>query len=153
MTLVTCEDRGLTEGGNMIATKRAYEPASDSDGYRVLIDRLWPRGVSKARARLDAWEKDIAPSPALRKWYGHDPNKWHEFQVRYAAELRTASAKRVLDSLVRRARRGRVTLVYASRAGDLSDAAVLKRILNRRLVKTRQSASHPRLRRRAAASK
>jgi uncharacterized protein YeaO (DUF488 family) len=137
----------------MIVTKRAYEPASDSDGYRVLIDRLWPRGVSKARARLDAWEKDIAPSPALRKWYGHDPNKWHEFQVRYAAELRTASAKKVLDSLVRRAKRGRVTLVYASRAGDLSDAAVLKRILNRRIIKISQAPSHPRRRRRMAAGK
>jgi uncharacterized protein YeaO (DUF488 family) len=137
----------------MIATKRAYEPASDSDGYRVLIDRLWPRGVSKAR-RDSMLGEGHCPVPR-RCANGTDttPDKWHEFQVRYAAELRTASAKRVLDSLVRRARRGRVTLVYASRAGDLSDAAVLKRILNRRLVKTRQSASHPRLRRRAAASK
>ena len=137
----------------MIVTKRAYEPASDSDGYRVLIDRLWPRGVSKARARLDAWEKDIAPSPALRKWYGHDPDKWHEFQLRYAAELRTASAMKVLDSLVRRAKRGRVTLVYASHAGDLSDAAVLKRILSRRLIRISQPAKRPRKRRRTAAAK
>ena len=135
----------------MIVTKRAYEPASDSDGYRVLIDRLWPRGVSKARARLDAWEKDIAPSAALRKWYGHDPDKWHEFQVRYAAELRSAPAMKVLDSLVRRARRGRVTLVYASRAGDLSDAAVLKRILNRRIIRMSQAPKHPRRRKRTTA--
>jgi len=135
----------------MIVTKRAYEPASDSDGYRVLIDRLWPRGVSKARARLDAWEKDIAPSPALRKWYGHDPDKWHEFQLRYAAELRSAPAMKVLDGLVRRARRGRVTLVYASRAGDLSDAAVLKRILNRRIIRMSQAPKHPRRRKRTTA--
>lgn len=137
----------------MIVMKRAYEPASDSDGYRVLIDRLWPRGLSKAKARLDAWEKDIAPSAALRKWYGHDPEKWHEFQVRYAAELRTASAMKVLDSLVRRAKRGRVTLVYASRAGDLSDAAVLTRILSRRLIRISQAPRHPRRRRRTAAAK
>jgi uncharacterized protein YeaO (DUF488 family) len=137
----------------MIVTKRAYEPASDTDGYRVLIDRLWPRGLSKARARLDAWEKDIAPSAALRKWYGHDPDKWHEFQVRYAAELRTASAMKVLDSLVRRAKRGRVTLVYASHAGDLSDAAVLKRILSRRLIRISHAPKHPRRRTRTAATK
>jgi len=137
----------------MIVTKRAYEPASDSDGYRVLIDRLWPRGVSKARARLDAWEKDIAPSPALRKWYGHDPDKWHEFQLRYAAELRSAPSMKVLDGLVRRARRGRVTLVYASRAGDLSDAAVLKRILNRRIIRMSQAPKHPRRRKRTTAGK
>jgi len=136
----------------MIVTKRAYEPATDSDGYRVLIDRLWPRGLSKARARLDAWEKDIAPSAALRQWYAHDPGKWREFQVRYAAELRTASAMKVLDSLVRRAKRGRVTLVYASRAGDLSDAAVLKQILNRRIMRSRQAAKRP-VSRRAKAAK
>jgi uncharacterized protein YeaO (DUF488 family) len=137
----------------MIVTKRAYEPPSDSDGYRVLVDRLWPRGLSKARARLDAWEKDIAPSPALRKWYGHDPKKWHEFQVRYAAELRNAAAKRVLDDLVRRARRGRVTLVYASRDGELSDAAVLQRILNRRLVRISRAPGGTRRRRRTATGK
>lgn len=117
----------------MVVMKRAYEPASEADGYRVLVDRLWPRGISKARARIDAWEKDIAPSPELREWYGHDPEKWDEFQKRYARELRAARAKEVLDDLVRRARRGRVTLVYASRAGDISDAAVLTRLLNRRL--------------------
>jgi len=116
----------------MIVMKRAYDPASESDGYRVLIDRLWPRGISKTKARIDAWEKDIAPSPELRTWYGHDPAKWHEFQRRYVHELRGASATKTLDELVRRARRGRVTLVYASRAGDISDAAVLTRLLNRR---------------------
>jgi len=76
--------------------------------------------------------KDIAPSPELRKWYGHDPKKWHEFQRRYVHELRGAAAKKTLDELVRRSRRGRITLVYASRAGDISDAAVLTRLLNRR---------------------
>lgn len=117
----------------MIATKRAYEPASGTDGYRVLVDRLWPRGISKAKARIDAWEKAIAPSAELRNWYGHDPAKWPEFRKRYTRELRAAAAKKVLDDLVRRARRGRVTLVYASRAGDISDAAVLARLLTRRV--------------------
>jgi uncharacterized protein YeaO (DUF488 family) len=116
----------------MILTKRAYEPASASDGYRVLIDRLWPRGVSKAKARLDAWEKDVAPSRELREWYAHDPAKWPEFRRRYMQELRAPSAKIVLDRLVRRARRGRVTLVYGSKAADISDVAVLEQLLNRR---------------------
>ena len=71
----------------MITTKRAYEPSGSSDGYRVLIDRLWPRGLSKARAQLDAWGKDVAPSRELRVWYEHDPTKWPEFQKRYKQEL------------------------------------------------------------------
>lgn len=122
----------------MIVTKRAYEPAAASDGYRVLIDRLWPRGVSKAKARLDAWEKDVAPSRELREWYGHDPSKWQEFRRRYTRELRAATAKAVLDDLVRRAKRGRVTLVYASKAADISDVAVLEKLLNRRLRSSRR---------------
>lgn len=117
----------------MIVMKRAYEPASEADGYRVLVDRLWPRGISKAKARIDAWEKDIAPSAELREWYGHDPAKWPEFRKRYTQEFRGAAAKKVLDDLVRRATRGRVTLVYASRAGEISDAAVLTRLLDRRV--------------------
>ncbi len=106
----------------MIVTKRAYEPAAAADGYRVLIDRLWPRGVSKAKSRLDAWEKDIAPSRELREWYGHDPAKWPDFRRRYMRELRAPAAKAVLDTLARRVKRGRVTLVYASKATDISDS-------------------------------
>jgi uncharacterized protein YeaO (DUF488 family) len=117
----------------VIAAKRAYEPAESSDGYRVLIDRLWPRGVSKAKARLDAWEKDISPSRELREWYGHDPAKWPEFRKRYTKELRAAKAKVVLADLARRARRGRVTLVYASHAAEISDVAVLEAKLKRRV--------------------
>jgi len=117
----------------MIATKRAYEPSAPSDGYRVLIDRLWPRGVSKADAHLDDWAKDIAPSRELREWYGHDPDKWPEFQQRYEQELQAPAAQAVLDDLANRARRGRVTLVYASRAADISDVVVVERLLNRRL--------------------
>lgn len=117
----------------MITAKRAYEPAARADGYRVLIDRLWPRGVSKAKARLDAWEKDIAPSRKLREWYGHDPAKWPEFRARYTSELRTAAAKTILADLVRRAQHGRVTLVYGSRAAEISDVAVVERVLKRRV--------------------
>jgi uncharacterized protein YeaO (DUF488 family) len=123
----------------MIATKRAYAPFEQSDGYRVLIDRLWPRGVSKANAHLDAWEKEIAPSRALREWYGHDPARWPEFRRRYAQELRTPAAQAVLDDLARRARRGRVTLVYASRAADISDVAVLERLLGARVKRSGKS--------------
>jgi uncharacterized protein YeaO (DUF488 family) len=118
----------------VIAAKRAYEPAESSDGYRVLIDRLWPRGVSKAKARLDAWEKDISPSRELREWYGHDPAKWPEFRKRYTKELRATKAKVVLADLARRARRGRVTLVYGSRAAEISDVAVLEAKLKKRVL-------------------
>lgn len=118
---------------NMVVTKRAYDPAADADGYRVLIDRLWPRGVSKTKAHIDAWEKDIAPSTELRKWYEHDPLKWPEFQKRYKAELKSPEAAAVLDDLVRRAKRGRVTLVYSSHAGDISNSAVLEKLLNQRI--------------------
>jgi uncharacterized protein YeaO (DUF488 family) len=116
----------------MIVTKRVYEPAAAADGYRVLIDRLWPRGVSKAKARLDAWEKDIAPSRELREWYGHDPAKWPEFRRRYTRELRAPPAKAILDALARRVKRGRVTLVYASKAADISDVVVLEQLLKSR---------------------
>jgi uncharacterized protein YeaO (DUF488 family) len=116
----------------MIVTKRAYEPAAAADGFRVLIDRLWPRGVPKAKARLDAWEKDIARSRELREWYGHDPAKWPDFRRRYMRELRTPAAIAVLDTLVRRVKRGRVTLVYASKATDISDVVVLEQLLKRR---------------------
>lgn len=129
----------------MITAKRAYEPAERGDGYRVLIDRLWPRGVSKAKARLDAWEKEIAPSRTLRDWYRHDPAKWPEFRARYKKELRTAMAEMILADLVRRARRGRVTLVYGSRAAEISDVAVLEPMLRRRVrAATRNGNRSPR---------
>jgi uncharacterized protein YeaO (DUF488 family) len=116
----------------VIQTKRAYEPASADDGYRVLIDRLWPRGVSKERAKLDAWAKEISPSDELRHWYEHDPAKWDEFQTRYERELQTPAAQAVLTDLVARARSGTVTLVYSSKAGDISNAAALERLLTAR---------------------
>lgn len=117
----------------MVKSKRVYEPYSASDGFRVLIDRLWPRGISKAKAHIDLWLKDVAPSNELRKWYGHDPNKSAEFRKRYASELRDSPAKEALDELVGRAKRGRVTLLYSSRVEDINNATVLEGIVNRRL--------------------
>lgn len=109
--------------------KRVYEPASPDDGYRVLVDRLWPRGVSKERARLDEWLRDVAPSASLRRWFGHDPARWDEFRRRYAAEL--ASHADLLDALRRRARRGRVTLLFGARDTEHNDAVALRDILTR----------------------
>ena len=113
----------------MIVTKRIYEPVGERDGYRVLIDRLWPRGVSKTAAHLDEWAKAIAPSNELRHWYDHDPAKWEEFQRRYRQELDNAEAQAVLDALAKRARRGRVTLLYGAKSGEISNAEALVRIL------------------------
>lgn len=117
----------------MVVTKRVYEPYESSDGYRVLIDRLWPRGVSKEKAHVDSWAKEIAPSTELRSWYGHDPEKWPEFQKRYKDELKTPEARAVLGDIVARAKRGRVTLLFSSHAADISNAAVLEPLLSRRV--------------------
>jgi uncharacterized protein YeaO (DUF488 family) len=110
----------------MVRLKRAYEAPSRSDGYRVLVDRLWPRGVSKASARLDLWAKDVAPSPALRRWFGHDPARFAAFARRYAAELREPPARGLLAELTRRAARGTVTLVYGARDEAHNGAVVLR---------------------------
>ena len=118
----------------MVTMKRVYEPATSDDGYRVLVERLWPRGVSKGAAHLDAWEKGIASSDELRRWYGHDPTKWEEFQRRYEQELKDPAAQTILDDLAERARHGTVTLVYAAREGEISNAAVLQRLLAQRVA-------------------
>ncbi len=118
----------------MIVMKPVYEPAVESDGYRVLTERLWPRGVSKARAALDAWKKQIAPSDELRRWYNHDPDKWAAFQARYERELAAPAAQVILDDLAKRERHGTVTLVYALHAGEISNTAVLRRPIQERLA-------------------
>ena len=110
-----------------IRLKRAYEPASAEDGYRVLIDRLWPRGVSKQQAKLDEWEKELAPSSELRQWFGHEPGRFAEFRGRYIQELR-ANAPRLTD-LRRRARTGTLTLVYSAHDSEHNDAVVLAEVL------------------------
>jgi uncharacterized protein YeaO (DUF488 family) len=108
--------------------KRAYEPPADSDGYRVLIDRLWPRGVSKEEARLDEWARDLAPSSELRRWFAHDPARFDEFRRRYRRELDEHDEK--VRDLRRRARAGRLTLVYGARDTEHNDAVVLAEVLS-----------------------
>lgn len=115
----------------MIRLKRAYEPSAATDGRRVLVERLWPRGVSKARLRLDAWAKDAAPSPGLRRWFGHVPRRWPEFRRRYFAELRAHRAS--WQPLLRAARRGRVTFLYAAHDVAHNGAVALKAFLERRM--------------------
>lgn len=117
----------------VVQAKRAYEAAARSDGYRVLIDRLWPRGVKKETLALDLWAKDLAPSGDLRRWFGHDPGRWKGFVERYRRELRAAAARERLDDLARRAARGAVTIVYGARDEQHNDAVVLRAEIARRL--------------------
>ena len=114
----------------MFKLKRAYEPASPEDGSRILVERLWPRGITKQQAALDLWLKDIAPSPELRKWFDHDPLKWAEFQRRYAEEL--SQRQDLLDLLRQKEREGPVTLVYGARDEQHNAAVALKSLLAHR---------------------
>jgi uncharacterized protein YeaO (DUF488 family) len=109
--------------------KRVYEPAEASDGARFLVERLWPRGLSKQAAKLDAWLKEAAPSDELRRWYGHDPERWPEFRRRYFAEL--AKTPEVLAPIREALKKGPVTLVFAARDPQLSNARALKELLER----------------------
>jgi uncharacterized protein YeaO (DUF488 family) len=110
-----------------VRLKRAYEPAEATDGYRVLVDRLWPRGVSKEKARLDEWARELAPSSELRTWFGHDPARFDEFRRRYLDELGAQGDK--LAALRERASGGTLTLVYAARDSEHNDAVVLADVL------------------------
>jgi uncharacterized protein YeaO (DUF488 family) len=112
-----------------IRLKRAYEPPAPEDGLRVLVERLWPRGLTKERAAVDLWMKELAPSPELRKWYGHDPAKWTEFQTRYQAELRQKDE--LVNELRNRGRGQSMTFVYAAKDEHHNSALVLKRYLER----------------------
>ncbi len=109
-----------------VAIKRAYESPSPNDGTRILVDRLWPRGLSKAKAALDGWNKDVAPTPSLRKWFDHRPERFKEFTKRYRAEL--AHNPAVADL---RALEGKVTLVYGARDPAINHAVVLAKVLKR----------------------
>jgi uncharacterized protein YeaO (DUF488 family) len=113
----------------MIKLKRAYEAASRDDGLRILVERLWPRGVSKQKAKIDLWLKDFAPSPALRKWYGHDPARWLQFRKRYWAQLKAQGD--VLALLKYVADEKTVTFVYAASDEERNSARVLKEFLER----------------------
>lgn len=112
-----------------IRIKRVYEEAGESDGFRVLVDRIWPRGVSKERARIEVWLKSVAPSTALRKWFGHDPEKWPEFKRRYFREL-DEKPPGVAD-LIQRARKEDVTLIYSARDREHNQAVALKEYLDK----------------------
>jgi len=110
-----------------VKLKRAYEPPAASDGTRILIDRVWPRGVDKANAAIDHWDKSIAPSTMLRNWFGHDPARWQEFRRRYTNEIR--GHREQLDELRARAQSGRITLVFAAHDKIHNHAVVLRDIL------------------------
>ena len=112
-----------------IVIKRAYEPAQAADGYRVLVDRLWPRGLTKEKLKLDVWMKEVAPSNELRKEFHNRPEKWAEFQGQYDAELRAQGE--LISELRRKARSGTVTLVYAARDEAHNNAAALKKYLEK----------------------
>jgi uncharacterized protein YeaO (DUF488 family) len=107
-----------------VRLKRAYEPPATEDGTRILVDRLWPRAISKEALALDEWMKDIAPSTELRRWFGHDPGRWHEFCRRYAAEVH--EHKGLLEELRAHARKGRITLVFSARDEVHNDAVALR---------------------------
>jgi uncharacterized protein YeaO (DUF488 family) len=111
----------------MLQLKRAYDPPSAEDGYRVLVDRLWPRGLKREAAHVDLWLKDIAPSDELRRWFRHRPTRWMEFQKRYSKEL--AGHEPLWRELLARSREGRVTLLYAARDVQHNNAVALKTFL------------------------
>ncbi len=109
-----------------ISLKRAYEPPAKTDGLRVLVDRLWPRGLKKTDASIDLWRKELAPSTELRKWFGHDPEKWCEFQDRYRTELKGNEGLAEIRAL---SREGKVTLIYGAKDEEHNQALVLKEVL------------------------
>lgn len=112
-----------------VALKRVYEPVKESDGFRVLVDRLWPRGLTKEKAKVDLWLKEIAPSTELRKWFHHDPEKWKEFKKRYLVELK--SKKEEIEILENKLKTGAVTLVYGAKDKEHNEALVLRELLDR----------------------
>lgn len=110
-----------------VKLKRAYQPAAAEDGTRILIDRLWPRGVKKTDAAIDQWPKELAPSTELRQWFGHDPERWPEFRQRYAAEIRQRAD--LLEPLRQLARQGTITLVFAAHDEEHNNAVVMRNLL------------------------
>jgi uncharacterized protein YeaO (DUF488 family) len=113
-----------------VSVKRIYEPSSKQDGMRILVDRIWPRGMSKERAKVDLWLKDVAPSTELRKWFHHDPTNWDEFKRRYVAELK--ERPEAVAQLKQAVKRGPVTLLFSARDCERNQAIVLKEYLGKR---------------------
>jgi uncharacterized protein YeaO (DUF488 family) len=116
-----------------VRLQRAYDDPQPDDGHRVLVDRVWPRGRTKAELQLAAWARDLGPSAGLRKWFGHDPARWAEFQTRYRAELADPQRAKVLDALAAIARRGTVTIVFGARDREHNQAQVIADEITRRL--------------------
>ncbi len=119
----------MTKQKLSVALKRVYDEPAASDGTRVLVERLWPRGISKERAHIDLWLKDVAPSTQLRKWFNHDPQKFPEFRRRYEAELKSEAAQEALTKLHEIAKQGQLTLVFAAHDAEYSNAVVLQDML------------------------
>lgn len=119
----------------LVRIKRIYEPAVKGDGYRILVDRLWPRGISKVAAHIDLWMRDIAPSTALRRWFNHDPAKWEDFCERYRAELREQQP--LLNAVRQQAKEGPVTLVYSARDERFNQAVALQLVLKQSITRKR----------------
>lgn len=113
--------------------QRAYDEPGPDDGYRVLVDRIWPRGRTKAQLRLDEWARDLGPSTELRRWFGHDPARWAEFEARYRVELADPVRARALDALAERTRRGTLTLVFGARDPAHNQARVIADEIARRV--------------------
>lgn len=116
-----------------VQTKRVYDPRSADEGYRVLVDRIWPRGVGKNELAVDAWEREVAPSTLLRKWFGHEPAKWPEFQRRYREELAVEPAAALVVALTEHAREGMLTLLFAAADRERNNAIVLRQVIEERL--------------------
>lgn len=119
------------KAGGAVRVKRAYEEPGADDGYRVLVDRLWPRGVRKDALAIDAWMKEVGPSDELRRWFGHDPARWEEFAARYREELRREPAAGLVADLVAQARRGPLTLVYGAKDELHNQAVALRDVIER----------------------
>ncbi len=113
----------------MVAIKRAYEPPSRTDGVRILVDRLWPRGLKKEQLQVAKWMRELGPSTELRRYFGHDPARWVEFRRRYRTELGRREAKPLLDELAQLARKGKLTLVYSAKDEDHNQAVVLREVI------------------------
>ena len=120
----------------MVAIKRAYDPPSRTDGSRILVDRLWPRGVKKEEAQVEQWMRELGPSDELRTFFGHDPARWGQFRTRYLVELGRREAAPLLAELLRLARSGTLTLVYGAKDQEHNQAVVLKELLDRKLRST-----------------
>jgi uncharacterized protein YeaO (DUF488 family) len=121
----------------MVKIKRVYDKPDRSDGERILVDRLWPRGLSKRTAAVETWMKELAPSDELRKWFGHDPARWREFRRRYLAELR--GQRETLAAIARKAKRQSITLLFGARDTEHNNAVVLKELIDRLARQTRET--------------